>query len=482
MIAQLWREAGAVAPIHATGKNTGCRGRLRNRARSEEGSGSIIPAMPFDRRKFMVGSAALCAASALPSFAADGPLKVNASRLRETLEELSVFGRTAGGTFADGVSRVAYSDADIAGRKYVMGLMEESGCRPSVDTAGNIHCTRPGKDPSTPAILFGSHIDSVPNGGNFDGDVGSLSAIEILRTLNEHNIPTRHPLQVAIWQNEEGGVVGSSIAAGELPTSELQRVSVSGLTFAEGIRKIGGDPGRLDEARIPKGSLRCYLELHIEQGGNLAKLGIPIGVVEGIVSIDEYDVTIRGFANHAGTTPMPERRNALLAAAKLIEAVQEVVTAEPGRQVGTVGHIEVVPNARNVVPGLVKCSVELRDLSAEKIASLGQRIQTRAQQIAKDTGTRIEFVEVEHDPPAVATPEIQSTIEKAAASLKLKTMRLPSGAGHDAQMLARIAPMGMIFIPSQGGISHSPKEFSRWDDISNGANVLMQTILLLDQT
>ena len=437
--------------------------------------------MPLDRRNFLIGSAAVCAASALPGFASETTLKVNAGRLRQTLEELSVFGRPTGGTFADGVSRVAYSDADLAGRKYVMGLMEKSGFKPRVDAAGNIHCLRAGQDSSLPAILFGSHIDSVPNGGNFDGDVGSLSSLEILRALNEHNLQTRHPLHLAIWQNEEGGLVGSSLAADEFPTSELQRVSVSGLTFAEGIRKIGGDPDDLDGARIPKGSLRCYLELHVEQGGNLAKQGIPIGVVEGIVSIDEYDVTIRGFANHAGTTPMPERRNALLAAAKLIETVQEVVTAEPGHQVGTVGHIEVVPNARNVVPGLVKCSVELRDLSAEKIAIVGQRIQARAQQVAKDTGTQIEFVKVEHDPPAVATPEIQSTIEKAAASLNLKTMRLPSGAGHDAQMMARLAPMGMIFVPSQGGISHSPKELSSWDDIANGANVLMETILLLDR-
>jgi N-carbamoyl-L-amino-acid hydrolase len=437
--------------------------------------------MPLNRRNFLIGSAAVCAASTLPTFAAATQAKVNAGRLRETLEELSVFGRPSGGTFDDGVSRVAYSDADVAGRKYVMGLMEASGFKPHVDAAGNIHCVRAGQEASLPAIFLGSHIDSVPNGGNFDGDVGSLSSIEILRTFNDGNIQTRHPLHVVIWQNEEGGVVGSSIAAGELPGSALQRVSVSGLTFAEGIRKIGGDPDHLERARIPKGSFRCYLELHIEQGGNLANQGIPIGVVEGIVCIDEYDVTIRGFANHAGTTPMPERRNALLAAAKLIETVQEVVTAEPGRQVGTVGHIEVVPNARNVVPGLVKCSIELRDLSAEKIAILGERIQVRAQQIASDTGTQIEIVKVEHDPPAVATPEIQSSIEKAAASLSLKTMRLPSGAGHDAQMMARLGPMGMIFIPSQGGISHSPKELSRWDDIAKGANVLMQTILLLDR-
>jgi N-carbamoyl-L-amino-acid hydrolase len=179
---------------------------------------------------------------------------------------------------------------------------------------------------------------------------------------------------------------------------------------------------------------------------------------------------------------MPERRNALLAAAKLIEAVQQIVTAEPGRQVGTVGHLELTPNARNVVPGLVKCTVELRDLSDAKIAALGEKIKARAQQIAAETGTTMEMEKVEHDPPAVATPEIQKAIETAAVALNLKTLRLPSGAGHDAQMMARLGPMGMIFVPSIGGISHSPRELSRWDDIANGANVLMHTILQLDRS
>ena len=417
-----------------------------------------------------------------PQTTANDALRVNGDRLRAHLEGLSVYGRPAGGNFADGVSRTAYSDADVAGRQYVMGLMRDAGLEPRIDTGGNIHALRKGSESSLPPILFGSHIDSVPSGGNFDGDVGSLGALEVVQTLQEHSIQTRHPLHYVIWQNEEGGLVGSSIAAGELPASGLQRVASSGLTIEQGIRKIGGDPARLADARIAKGSLRAYLELHIEQGGNLDKAGIPIGVVDGIVSIDEYDVTIRGFANHAGTTPMPERRNAMLAAAKLVEAVQQIVTAEPGRQVGTVGHMEVSPNARNVVPGLVKCTVELRDLSDAKIAALGDRVKARAQQIASETGTTIEMEKVEHDPPAMASPEIQRAIEGAASGLGLKTMHLPSGAGHDAQMMARLGPMGMIFVPSVAGISHSPKELSRWQDCTNGANVLMHTILALDRS
>ncbi len=256
----------------------------------------------------------------------------------------------------------------------------------------------------------------------------------------------------------------------------------NGIRMADGVRKIGGDPTRLAEARLALGSFHCYLELHIEQGAILDKENTPVGVVEGIVSIDVHEVEIRGFANHAGTTPMPVRRNALLAAAKLIEAVQDVVTLEPGRQVGTVGWLQVFPNARNVIPGLVKLTIELRDLSAEKIAGLGEEIQQRAQAIALETATEIVIRKVEHDPPAVAQPEIQTKIEEAAAQLRLKTIRLPSGAGHDAQMMARLGPMGMIFVPSAGGISHSPREFTSWQDCANGADVLLHTLLLVDRT
>jgi N-carbamoyl-L-amino-acid hydrolase len=407
-------------------------------------------------------------------------LRINARRLRESLEGLSRFGRPAGGAFADGVSRVAFSDADVAGRQYAMQLMRECGIKPRIDPVGNIFGSRPGSDENLKPILFGSHIDSVPNGGNFDGDLGSMSAIEVMHTFNEHHVTTRHPLLMVIWPNEEGAFTGSGGATGALEPADLARVN-NGISMADGIRKLGGDPSRLAEARLRPGAICCYLELHIEQGGILDKSNVPIGVVEGIVSIDQHDVEIRGFANHSGTTPMADRHNALLAAAKLVETVQNVVTREPGRQVGTVGHLEVFPNAPNVVPGLVRLSIELRDLSAEKIARLGEEIQNHAQEIARQTQTEIITRRIEHDPPAAANADIQASIEAAAANLGLKTMRLPSGAGHDAQMAAKIGPMGMIFVPSVDGISHSPKEFSRWQDCANGANVLLQTILLVDR-
>lgn len=450
-------------------------------ARANVGTSScIIRRVPLTRRELLSGVIATTAAafSAKLSLAQDTTaLRINPARLQQSLEGLSVYGRRSGGTFADGVSRVAYSDADVAGRKYAMDVMRAAGLDPRIDTAGNITTVRPGSDASLKPILVGSHIDSVPSGGNFDGDLGSMSAIEVMHTLHDRKVTTRHPLQTVIWQDEEGGLVGSRIAAGDSPDLERR---YNGIRLADGLRKIGGDPARLEQARIAPGSFRCYLELHIEQGGNLDKAGIPIGVVEGIVSIDEYAVEIRGFANHAGTTPMPERRNALLAAAKLIEAVQQVVTREPGRQVGTVGHIEVYPNATNVVPGLVKHSIELRDLSPQKLATLGEEIRRQAQQVARETNTEITVKHLENDPPAMATPQIQAQIEAAAAGLGLKTMRLPSGAGHDAQMMAKLGPMGMIFVPSVGGISHSPKELTRWSDCANGANVLLHTILRMD--
>lgn len=445
----------------------------------------IIRDVSITRRELLSGLAAAMTSSVLanPSFAQAplSDLRVDGDHLRQSLEGLSLYGRPSGGTFADGVSRFAYSDADVAGRKFTMELMRAAGLEPRIDPAGNILGSREGTVPSLKPILFGSHIDSVPSGGNFDGALGSLSAIEVVRTLKERGVSTRHPLEVALWSNEEGLTVGSRAAAGDLQLKDLDH-AYNGIHMADGVRKIGGDPQRLAEARMAPGSIHCYLELHIEQGGNLDRAGIPIGVVEGIVSIDEYEVEIRGFANHAGTTPMPERRNALLAAARLIETVQEVVTREPGRQVGTVGRLDVFPNVRNVVPGLVKLSVELRDLSAEKIARLGDEVQKRAQVIAQQTQTEISIKQVEHDAAAVATPGIQSEIEAAAAGLGLKTMRLPSGAGHDAQLLAKLGPMGMIFVPSVAGISHSPKELTHWQDCANGANVLLHTILLADRT
>jgi beta-ureidopropionase / N-carbamoyl-L-amino-acid hydrolase len=410
--------------------------------------------------------------------------KIEASVIRAPIEALSVFGRPAGGAFQNGVSRVGYSDADIAGRKFVMDLMRKAGADVRIDAAGNIFASRRGSDASLAPLLFGSHIDSVPDGGNFDGDLGSLAAVQILQLLNELRIETRRPLTAVVWACEEasfagaGALNGSRAAAGQMKPNELNLVS-RGFTKAESIRRIGGDPARIEQAVIGKAKYHAYVELHIEQGGTLAKEGIPVGVVDGIVSIDDYDVVVSGMANHAGTTPMPDRQDALVAASSLTLAVREIVTGEPGAQVGTVGHMEVFPNAVNVIPGEVRMSVELRDLSSAKIERLGEKIKARAAAIAAETRTRISFTRVAHNESAMAATEVQRAIESAAAKVGLGTRHLPSGAGHDAQMMATLMPMGMIFVPSVGGISHSPQELTSWQDCANGANVLLETVLNL---
>lgn len=440
----------------------------------------------LSRRQFIQttvgGAAGVLARSRV--HAAQPAARVNAARLRTDIEALSIFGRPEGGTFADGVSRVGYSDADIAGRRFVMDLMRGAGLQPRIDPAGNIFARRAGRDDSLPPVLFGSHIDSVPQGGNFDGDLGSLAAIECIRVLDEARIATRHPLEIVVWANEEGvafgnGLCGSRAVAGLLEPGELSQVW-NGVVKRDAIRKIGGDPDRIDAARRERGAFHCYFELHIEQGGTLEQARTSVGIVEGIVAIDRYAVTITGFANHAGTTPMPQRKDALIAAAHLSIAVREIVMREPGRQVGTVGQLSVSPNAPNVIPGVVKHTIELRDLSEEKIDRLAAEITARAREIGQATGTSIEITRTSHHGPALAAPETQSIIEQAASELGLSSVRMPSGAGHDAQSMARLAPMGMIFVPSAGGISHSPKELTSWEDCARGADVLLRSVLTAD--
>src|SRR5215471_3600503 len=406
-------------------------------------------------------------------------LRINGSRINQHLQGLSEFGKNPQG----GVSRVAYSDADRQGRDYAMRLMREAGLEVSIDPAGNIVGSRAGSDLSLKPMMIGSHIDSVPEGGNYDGDVGSLSAIEVAQLLAEHHIQTRHPLQVVIFQNEEGGTVGSRALGEGLSASDklLALTTSSGKTVREGVVFIGGDPERLVSAKRAPGSIAGYFELHIEQGGTLEREKINIGVVEGIVGILHSDVTIDGFANHAGTTPMDLRRDTLLSAARFIEKVNQVVTSIPGRQVGTVGWIRVQPGAYNVVPGKTVLGLELRDLDATKVETMFNRIRAESQQIGPLNGTRFSFTDPVLSHPALTDKRFQKLIDDTAKQLGFSTKVMPSGAGHDAQEIAKIGPVGMIFIPSVGGISHSPKEFSRPEDIEHGANVLLQTVLSFDK-
>jgi beta-ureidopropionase / N-carbamoyl-L-amino-acid hydrolase len=254
----------------------------------------------------------------------------------------------------------------------------------------------------------------------------------------------------------------------------------NGMTRAEAITRIGGSPDRLAEAIRQPGAHHCYLELHIEQGGTLEARSVPIGIVTGIVAIHRHEVRVQGTANHAGTTPMDQRQDALVAAARGILAVRAVGTARRGAQVATVGRLDVTPNAPNVIPGEVVFIVELRDLSEGLLDMMADEIRERLDLIAQETGTRVTMRRVSANAAADAAPRVQEAIIQAAGDEGLAALRLPSGAGHDAQMMARLGPMGMIFVPSIGGISHAPAERTSWDDCARGAQVLLGAVLAAD--
>ncbi|MBU6123425.1 Zn-dependent hydrolase [Hymenobacter sp. PAMC29290] len=406
------------------------------------------------------------------------PLRVNEARIVTRLDELAKFGRDDRGHGY----RVAYTKGDIDGRAWFIAQMKRAGLDPVIDAAGNIIGKRQGKNPKLPPIAFGSHIDMVPDGGNYDGPLGSLGALEVIDVLNEHKILTEHPLEVIIFSNEEGGTVGSMAMAGNLTPAGLQQKSQSGPTMAEGIKAIGGNPDNIQSSVRKRGDLRAWVELHIEQGGILARENVQIGVVEGIVGIVHWEVTVEGFANHAGTTPMNVRQDALLAASRLVIAVNEVITSVPGNQVGTVGKLAVTPSAYNVIPGKVVLGLEIRDLAADKIETLFREIERRATAIAVTSNTVIRFDrQANASKPALTDKALQQTVQAAATALGLSTKLMQSGAGHDSQEMAAIAPVAMIFVPSVGGISHSPQELTKPGDLANGANVLLQTVLSIDK-
>lgn len=410
--------------------------------------------------------------------AAEDKLSVNTDLIEQHIIELSAFGRNAAG----GVDRIAYSEADLDGRRYIEGLMGQAGLDVRTDTAGNIIGRREGSK-DLPPLMLGSHIDSVPGGGNYDGDVGVISAIEVARVLNDSGTTLDHPLEVVVFADEEGGLTGSRGMIGSLTPAALQVMSHSGVTVADGIARIGGDPERLDEAARKACSLAAFVELHIEQGAVLYDEGIDIGVVTGIVGIRWWDVVIEGIANHAGTTPMDKRRDPMLAAADFIKVVNSVIRAEEGTQVGTVGRIRAEPGAPNVIPDRVVLSLEIRDLDADKMQRLFDAIRQQARKIAAHHGTPFEYRELDvASSPAPTDPRIRDIIAASAQKLGLSHKRMPSGAGHDAQDIARIAPTGMIFVPSVGGISHSPREYTSPEDMANGANVLLHTLLELDKS
>ena len=405
---------------------------------------------------------------------------INESRINQTLQELGHLGESP-----EGMDRVAYSPEDIAGRDYTIKLMKEAGLETRIDAAGNIIGRRAGSDDNLPAIALGSHTDTVPKGGKYDGALGVMGAIEVIRTLEEQGHRTRHPLEVIDFTNEEGTrfhrwLVGSRSMSGLLEQEDLDALDDDGLSLGPCIADIGGDLSRIGEAVRSPGELAAYFELHIEQGPYLHQSGNPIGVVTGITGRAVFEVEIEGKANHAGTTPMSTRRDALVSASKLVLNIQKMAAEQEICRVSTVGSIKAIPNAVNVIPGHASIGLEFRDTDMEALAAAEQELRRITDQAAVDDIVDIDVIRHRFTSAVPITADMQALVAEAAENCGMAWEPLASGAGHDAQAVANIAPVAMIFVPSIDGVSHAIEEYSTPQDCANGAQVLLELLLLAD--
>ena len=398
---------------------------------------------------------------------------LDGEQLLEDLETLAQFGAEPG----PGLMRVAFSQADQQGRAWVAEQMERAGMAVRTDAAGNTIGVYPGQDDSLKPIALGSHTDTVPQGGRYDGALGVLAALACVRALHEAGVYLRHPVEVINFAAEEatmgGATLGSKAMAELLEPAAVNQLAWDGTPVAEHLKAAGLDPATITEARRPKGSLSAFLELHIEQGATLEQAGVPIGIVEGIAGIRRYSVTFEGQANHAGTTPMASRRDALVMAAPFITAVREVAVAHG--IVGTVGILRIQTGAPNIIPGQAYLEFEIRGL-AETVLD-GAEVELA--HLAGDMGGRFHHLtKKEH---VASDPRLLEALIAACRSLNLPYRRLPSGAGHDAMCIARLAPQAMLFVPSRKGISHAPEEYTTPEHCVLGARVLLAALLELDK-
>jgi beta-ureidopropionase / N-carbamoyl-L-amino-acid hydrolase len=404
-------------------------------------------------------------------------VRINLARLRKDLEDLGDIGTTPEG----GVWRSSFSEADMEARRWYVQRLEEAGLQHWIDEAGNIYA-RVGE--GSPVVIAGSHLDSVPNGGRFDGALGVMAALECLRSIKDHSILTRLPVEAVAFTDEEGrfgGFVGSFAVIGTMTYDEvLRRRDLRGVPLAEAMRQVGLDPTNIGAARRDPKDIKAYVELHIEQGPILEAMGLPIGVVQGIVAGSRTWITFRGRADHAGTTPMAMRQDAFLGAAEFGLRVREMVLMEgSGTTVGTVGVMDLKPGASNIVPETAFLTLDLRDISGEVLQRLLDRVGVLAHEIAEKWGLGVTVERMRTSESAQMSPRIQAVIDEVARELGHQTHWMNSGAGHDAQVMAKITEAGMIFVPSRQGRSHSPAEFTDWQQVENGANVLLNTLIRL---
>ncbi len=404
-------------------------------------------------------------------------VKISLPRLRQDLTTLARFGATREG----GVTRPAWSPVHEEARHWLLGRMKEAGLGTHVDSAGN---TFGRLGDGAPTVLTGSHIDSVPDGGTLDGALGVLAGLECLRTIRDAGVSLKRPLTLVAWTDEEGrygSLFGSTAFAGKLDPAKIPQMQApDGERLVDAMARAGFNALDAPRAAADPGSVAAYVELHIEQGPHLEAKGITVGVVEGIVGIRRNRIVFQGEPDHAGTTPMARRKDAFLCAAEYaLQAREHVVKRGSGTSVTNFGVVEVRPGVANIVPARAALLQEVRELDPRILTRLDRECAALAKRIATRRGIRVRVERLSRTEPARLAPEVQRVIESAAAGVRLRTLRMPSAAGHDAQNLATITRAGMIFIPSKGGKSHRPDERSDWRAIERGANVLLHTLLKL---
>lgn len=406
-------------------------------------------------------------------------LRVDAARMLSELEALADYGRDPAG----GISRLGFSPAANLARRHLASQASDAGLASRVDQAGNVFLYRPGRafPAEDPVLLMGSHLDTVPRGGKLDGGYGLIAAIEVLRVIAENELDLPYEPVVVAFANEEGALFpqpfwGSKAMIGQLDDPE-HAVDRYGNSIRGPLAEAGGELARIDQARWRPASIAALLELHIEQGPVLEHAGIPIGVVTGMVGRTIIDIEVQGSQNHAGTTPMNRRADALTTAAKLVLAVEDLASRHRLCAVSTVGVLQVSPGQTNVVPGRVALTAEFRDADRARLRQAETAVYAEVGRLARTPGIGVTARTTMRSEPVRTAPWLQQAVADTADMLGLPYLRLPSGAGHDAQILAAIAPVGMIFVPSRDGVSHAPEEHTEAHQLVAGADTLLQAAL-----
>lgn len=410
-------------------------------------------------------------------------MKINLQKVISYLNAIYECGAREDGTH----SRVAFSKEDIKGRETFMGYFKDLGLKSRIDEAGNIIIRMEGRNPNLPAIVIGSHLDTVPDGGMYDGVLGCVGGLCVCETLIENEYKLSHPLEVIVFTDEEGyrfgnGLLGSSAICGIDPRISEKDCDINGSSRYQVMKSYGIDISQVHKAERKKDSIKCFLELHIEQGGSLYKRGASIGVVSSIAGVSRYEIVIHGEANHSGSTVMSDRKDALVAAADFICAIPRILV-ESGNEftVATVGTIKVTPNSVNVIPGICTLNLEIRDQDNDVILLIENKLRGYLEKICAKAVNSFEFRQISYHKPAPMSSWIKEEIEETVKDLGYKYESVPSGAFHDSLVMTEKFPTGMIFVPSVKGISHSRDEFTHELDIEKGCQVLLNTVLSIDK-